>query len=448
VTIDPKDARDFDDAFCLEPRAAGGSTLWIHIADVSHYVREGSLLDREARARGNSTYLVDRVIPMLPESLSNGLCSLLPNVDRLTVCVEFALSDDGIVEGAKFYPAVIRSQRRFTYEEVSAILAKKPANAIERMLVAADRIASRMRRRRFSSGAFDLEMPETKIHLDAAGRVSRVSPASHDSAHRLIEEFMLLANEAVAAHLARQKKPMLHRIHEEPEPDRIASFRATVQKSRVRCGDLRQRAEVQDLLARLRESQDGALLRVGFLKAMSRARYATQPLGHYGLAKEHYTHFTSPIRRYADLVVHRLLRRVGASSPSKSSEAELSEIANHVSATERNSAAAERVSKVVKLLAHFADQLRTGKHDRYTATIVAVREFGFFVDLEGLGIGGLVRESRSRREVGDRLEVEVEGIDPGRREARFKVVRSDDSRTLEQPAARVNRPARLGTLRE
>lgn len=207
ITIDPDDAKDFDDAICLQPAAHGQWKVWVHIADVSHYVKPGSALDTEARKRGNSTYLVDRVIPMLPEALSNELCSLKPQVDRLTKCVEFLVSAEGRVLHTRFYPAIIHSQHRFTYQEALAILQRAPTTPIERLLHDAHQLAQKIRRRRFQAGSLALDFPETKIRLDAHGRVLRLEKLENDVSHQLIEEYMLLANEAVATRLMSLHRP-------------------------------------------------------------------------------------------------------------------------------------------------------------------------------------------------------------------------------------------------
>ena len=270
----------------------------MHIADVSHYVKPGTALDDEARQRGNSTYLVDRVIPMLPEALSNELCSLKPDVDRLTKCVEFLVANDGRVLNTKFYPAVIHSQRRFTYQEVLTILQRPPNDAIERMLHDAHELAQRIRRRRFKAGSLELDFPEMKIRLDEQGRVLRIEKLENDVSHQLIEEYMLLANEAVAGRLMRQNLPAIYRVHEAPDERRLNEYREEILSHHVPCGNLSKRPEVQKLLQKLDTIPIGAALKIGFLRSLMRARYAVEPLGHYGLAKREYTHFTSPIRRY------------------------------------------------------------------------------------------------------------------------------------------------------
>ena len=377
ITIDPDDAKDFDDAICLEKTSVEQWRLWVHIADVSHYVKPGTALDEEARKRGNSTYLVDRVIPMLPEALSNELCSLKPNVDRLTKCVEFLISHDGRVLNTKFHAAVIHSQRRFAYGQVLAILQREPADdPVEQMLHQAHALAQKIRKHRFKNGSLDLDFPETKIRLDETGKILRIEKNENDISHQLIEEYMLLANEAVATRLMNLRAPAIYRVHEEPDARRLQEYRQEVMAHNVQCGNLSQPSEVQKLLAKLGILPIGSALKIGFLKSLMRACYSVEPLGHYGLAKKKYTHFTSPIRRYADLVVHRaLFDKIAAR------ESALKEIAEHISVTERNSADAERDSKDVKLFAFLKAQLESGEPTKYPALVTDVRNFGFFVDV-------------------------------------------------------------------
>jgi ribonuclease R len=434
VTIDPDDARDFDDAFFLAHQRDGTWRLWVHIADVSHYVRAGSALDEEASVRGNSTYLVDRVIPMLPEALSNEICSLKPHVDRLTKCVEFVLAPDGQVRHAEFYPAVIHSKRRHSYQDAFALIDGKrpPRDEIDHMLLNAHTLAQRIRARRMANGSLDLDFPERKIRLDAAGRVNRVEIMENDASHQLIEEFMLLANEAVAAELVRRSAPAVHRIHEPPDPERLEEFGQECRAQRIPCGDLTVRAEVVKLLKRLKTHPSGPALRIGLLRSLKRARYSPEPLGHYGLAKTRYTHFTSPIRRYADLLVHRAVFGI---HDTRLSSRSLAQTADHISQTERVSGDAEQDSKQVKLLAFLSSQLETRKRARYGATITEMRRFGFFVDVDSLGLRGLVslrdcaddfyqwnpathtftgRRHRRVLRLGDKIEVLVCRVNPER----------------------------------
>ena len=302
VTIDPIDARDFDDAISVQRIAGRRWKVWVHIADVSHYVKPKSALDKEARRRGNSTYLIDRVIPMLPEALSNELCSLKPNVDRLARSVEFTLSDSGKIEKVGFHSTIICSKHRYAYEEALAILQRPAKNDKERMIHYADRIAQKLRKIRFRSGALNLDMPEHKVLLDTKGKLKEVRRVENDVSHQLIEEFMLLANEAVAKEIKRLKVKALHRIHETPDPEKLDALRAQVILMGLRAGNLADQKQAVKFLSSLKGHPLEDVLRVGYLRCMKRACYSTHPLGHYGLAKKDYVHFTSPIRRYADLL--------------------------------------------------------------------------------------------------------------------------------------------------
>jgi ribonuclease R len=439
VTIDPEDAKDFDDAICLQRVGHDHWKLWVHIADVSHYVKPGTVLDEEAARRGNSTYLVDRVVPMLPEALSNELCSLKPNVERLTKCAEFLLSAEGQVLKTQFYPALIRSQRRYNYREVFDLLQRHSQDSIEQMLHDANALTQRIRRARFKAGSLDLDFPESKIRLDEEGRVLRIEKVENDVSHQLIEECMLLANEAVAARLMALNRPALYRIHEPPDDRKLREYREDVLSHHITCGNLTNRHEVQRLLEKLNHLPIGQALKIGFLRSLMRARYAVEPLGHYGLAKKKYTHFTSPIRRYADLVVHRaLFQQPGQRVTMRP----LQEVADHISETERNSDDAERDSRDVKMFAFLIAQLKSARSPGYPALVTDVRNFGFFVDVPGLGMSGLVPLSglsddfyqfeatrsqlvgrRTRRvfKLGDKVEVQVAKVDTFKRQVDFKL---------------------------
>ncbi|MGB0578079.1 MAG: ribonuclease R [Limisphaerales bacterium] len=461
ITIDPDDAKDFDDAICLERTPDGNWKLWVHIADVSHYVKPGSALDEEARKRGNSTYLVDRVIPMLPEALSNELCSLKPDVDRLTKCVEFLIGNDGRVLKSRCYPAIIHSQRRYSYQEALQVLRGKPQGPLEKMLCDANRLAQKIRRHRFRNGSLDLDFPENKIRLDDHGKVLRIERLENDESHQLIEEFMLLANEAVASKLMQSRKPTVYRVHEEPEAKRLAEYREDVLSHNIPCGNLSKPGEVQKLLRRLSDLPIGPALKIGFLKSLMRARYAAEPLGHYGLAKQKYTHFTSPIRRYADLIVHRSLfgKKPGNAGAMK-------ETADHISRTERNSADAERDSKDVKLYAYLNAQLKSGNPHRYPALVTDIRNFGFFVDVEDLGMSGLVPLStldddfyifdpqrhqvvgrRTRRVIrlGDTVDVQVSKVDHLKKRVDFRLAATGKKRGKTK---RYSKPKESGPRRD
>src|SRR5213596_3698060 len=318
VTIDPDDARDFDDAIQVE-KTNSGWQLSVHIADVAAYVEPGSALNREARRRGNSVYLPDRVIPMLPERLSNGVCSLNPGVDRLTHSVFINFDKNGVAKRARFAKSVIRSAQRLTYKQAYAILKSSARDQLSEQLHLAWRLASLLRRKRFEHGSLDLDFPEVKVRLDETGKPVRLERIDNDESHQLIEECMLAANEAVARELKMRAMPTIYRVHENPDPEKLAEYREFVLSFNYKVGDLAHRAELQRLLASIRGKPEEQALKIGLLKSLKRARYASQPLGHYGLAKPNYLHFTSPIRRYADLVVHRALGRDGTPLPSTTS---------------------------------------------------------------------------------------------------------------------------------
>src|SRR3989440_3156205 len=317
VTVDPDDARGFDDAIDIAKIDNGaGWRLGVHIADDSAYVTPGNTLDREALRRGNSVYLPDRVLPMLPERLSNGVCSLNPGVDRLTHSVFIEFDKNGAVKRARFARSVIRSAHRLTYKQAYAILTSPPRDRLGERLHLAWELAFLLRRKRFEHGALDLDFPEVKVLVDKQGHPIRLERIENDESHQLIEEFMLAANEAVARELKKRAVPTVYRVHENPDPEKLAEYREFVLSFNYRAGDLTHRTELQRLLAAIRGKPEEQALKVALLKSLKRARYAPQPLGHYGLAKANYLHFTSPIRRYADLVVHRALGRDGTPLPS------------------------------------------------------------------------------------------------------------------------------------
>jgi ribonuclease R len=307
------------------------------------------------------------------------------------------------------------------------------------MLHEANTMAQKIRRARFKAGSLDLDFPETKILLDEQGKVLRIEKVENDISHQLIEEFMLLANEAVAGRLMALNRPAIYRIHEPPDEKRLEEYREEVLSHRIQCGNLSNRREVQKLLEKLNGLAIGQALKIGFLRSLMRARYATEPLGHYGLAKKKYTHFTSPIRRYADLVVHRALFQKPGQHLAAGA---LQEIAGRISETERNSDDAERDSRDIKLFAFLIAQLKSAHPQRYRALVTDVRNFGFFVDVPGLGMSGLVPLSgitddfyqfdsvrsqlvgrRTRRviKLGDQVEVQIAKVDTFKRQVDFKL---------------------------
>jgi ribonuclease R len=474
VTIDPDDARDFDDAINVTTlrNARGETTGWelgVHIADVSHYVRPGTAMDREAVHRGNSTYLADRVLPMLPERLSNGICSLKPHVERLTFSAFMEFTRAGKMKSARFARTVIRSAARLSYRQAFAILQGKemvpplppslerearglatlaegaPVRiepAVARAVREAWDLASVLRQRRFENGSLDLDFPEVKVWLDGRGKAVRLEKVENDISHQLIEECMLMANEAVALELKNRLIPAVYRIHENPDPERLQEFRELAKLHGVNVGDLTQRREVQKALAGIRGLPEEYALKLQFLKSLKRAAYSPKPLGHYGLAKVNYAHFTSPIRRYADLVVHRSLARATSSRPAKFSAtpAELGQIAEHISETERTSADAEKESVLLKKMEYFQNQLNSRRPDEFRAVVVEVKPFGLLVELPDALMTGMIhvtalpddyyvyddvrrclvgRRTRRRYKMGDQIQVIVCRVDPARRQVDF-----------------------------
>jgi ribonuclease R len=470
VTIDPDDARDFDDAIDVERIPGGGWRLGVHIADVAAYVTPGSALDREAYKRGNSVYLPDRVIPMLPERLSNGVCSLNPNVNRLTHSVFLEFTKDGRTKSARFARTVIRSAKRLTYRQAFAILKAPPNDQLGERLHIAWELASLLRKNRFRDGSLDLDFPEVKVRLDENGKPIRLERIENDESHQLIEEFMLAANEAVARELKNRLVPTIYRVHENPDPDKLAEYRELILSYGYKVGDVSKRTELQRLLASLRGKPEEQALKIGLLKSLKRARYAPQPLGHYGLAKNNYTHFTSPIRRYADLVVHRGLAERDQSRRARTDMGSITAIAEHISETERVAADAEMDGVKMKKLEFFQRQLDARDPQVFQATVLEVKNFGLVVELPDVLITGLVhvssmtddfyafdptqrrligRQSRRRFSVGDELKVYVARVDVFKRQVDFAIAdqRPGKSQGSKPPRRRKRRSSAFAKLR-
>jgi len=472
ITIDPDDARDFDDAIHVQKIDNGGWHLGVHIADVAAYVEPESALDREARRRGNSVYLPDRVIPMLPERLSNGVCSLNPGVDRLTHSVFIHFDKNGVTRSARFARSVIRSAHRLTYKQAYAILKSPPRDQLGERLHLAWELGALLRQKRFAHGALDLDFPEVKVWVDQKGYPVKLERVENDESHQLIEEFMLAANEAVARELKKRAIPTIYRVHEKPDPEKLAEYREFVLSFNYTVGDLTHRPELQRLLASIRGKPEEQALKVALLKSLKRARYDPQPLGHYGLAKTNYLHFTSPIRRYADLVVHRALGggppaagdgpARSASPPYHPNMNEIASIAEHISLTERTAADAEIESEQTKKLEFFQRQLDERNPQIFQAAIVDVRNYGLMVELPDALITGLVhvssltddfylfeptrrqligRRSRKRFSVGDQLRVFVARVDAFKRQVDFAIALASDESTKIRPSKKQRRSA-------
>ena len=440
-TIDPDDAKDFDDAIQIE-HIPDGWRVGIHIADVSHYVKPKSALDKEAHERGNSVYLVDRVIPMLPEALSNGICSLKQGVDRCAFTVFAEITRGGKIQSVRFSKSLIRSAARLTYKQAFEILKKPPGkDMLSERVHAAWELSSMLRKKRFAAGSLELDFPEIKVRLDEEGKPIRLEKVENDISHQLIEELMLLANELVARELKHRKQPALYRIHENPDPDKLLEFREFASSQGIKAGDLTQRRELQKLLAGLTGKTYAAAVRIALLKSLKRARYFPEPLGHYGLSKPDYTHFTSPIRRYSDLIVHRALERQLGLTKSGPDSSALGTIAEHISTTERTAADAERESVKLKKLEFFQIQAGSEKRQKFQAMIMEARNFGLFVELPEFLLTGLIhisalegdfyvhdaargrlvgRRTRKTYQVGDMINVCVDRVDMFKQQVDFK----------------------------
>jgi ribonuclease R len=401
---------------------------------------------------------------MLPERLSNGVCSLNPGVDRLTHSVFVHFDKNGNTKSAHFARSVIRSAHRLTYKQAYAILTSPPRDQLGERLHLAWELAALLRKGRFERGALDLDFPEVKVRLDEQGHPIRLERIENDESHQLIEEFMLAANEAVARELKKRTIPTIYRVHENPEPEKLAEYREFVLSFNYRVGDLTHRAELQRLLASTRGKPEEQALKIALLKSLKRARYSALPLGHYGLAKANYLHFTSPIRRYADLVVHRALGREGTPSPSVGTRTtgrrsrsdtpyqpdsrEMASIAEHLSITERTAADAEIDAAQMKKLEFFQRQLDQRNPQIFRASIVDVRNYGLMVELPDALITGLIhvssltddfylfeparrqligRRSRKRFSVADELSVFVARVDTFKRQVDFAIAQSSET---------------------
>jgi len=460
VTIDPARARDHDDAVFAEPDG-DGTRLWVAIADVSHYVPAGSALDREARARANSVYLPDRVVPMLPERLSGDLCSLRPGEDRPALAVELHVDAEGAPQRRRVVRAWIRSSAKLAYEEAAAVMAgdARADGAVASSLAALAAATRRLRALRHAQGSLDLELPEAEPVVDAEGRVVAIGPAARTEAHRAIEDAMLAANRVVAQWLVEAGRPALHRVHEPPDPKGLAGLEPVLAGLGLWPARLRRAPEADDLPAladAARASAAAGPVHALLVRAMRQAHYADAPLGHFALGFAHYLHFTSPIRRYADLVVHRAVKALlaerrapGARAPGRGPRAQLAELAEHLSLRERAAAQAEWKALDWKRAALLLR--RVG--ERFTGRVSAVAAPGVFVALEAVFGDGLlpawalprgarldlrhmsVAIGRERIRLGDRLEVTLAAVDPAR--GRFRLALADQSeRKRSAPRAR------------
>ncbi len=442
ITIDPEDAKDFDDALSIEILENGNYSVGIHIADVSHYVKAKSAIDSEALNRGNSVYLVGRVIPMLPEKLSNNICSLVPDEERLTYSVVVELTKRCKIVDYQIKKSIIKSKRRFTYEEVQKIIEGEDGEFREDVLQL-HQLAQTLRKKRHKEGSIEFSTPEVKFELDEDGIPVRVYKKAIKQSNMLVEEFMLLANKITAQHIGRPKKgeekPFVYRIHDLPDKEKLYEFSKFI-KSLGYSFDPNASSksnQFQILMENVRGHEEETLINELAIRSMAKAIYSVNNIGHYGLGFKYYTHFTSPIRRYSDLIVHRLLfQYLDGEKIYKYSYNELEDISEHVSTTERSAVDAERLSVKIKQIEYLQGHLG----EEFHAIISGITHFGIFVKLTEILAEGLIKvrdlegdfyvydekkyaligkRSKQQFRLGDKIQVKLVRVDPDKSEVDF-----------------------------
>ena len=470
VTIDSEDAKDLDDAVHVERLGPDLFRLGVHIADVSHYVRENSPLDLEARLRGTSVYLVDRVIPMLPHRLSNGICSLNQGEDRLTLSASMDIDPSGRITRYEIFPSVIRVRTRLSYKIVRSILADKDATLREQysplvpMLETMEQLADILRKKRSRRGAIDFDLPEIKVLLDDQGRTIGLDKRMRTVSESIIEEFMLAANETVAEHMDRREIPFVYRVHADPDPEKMAKLADLLRSFGQHIGawtEVRP-MDLQKALAWMEGRPEEKMVSTLMLRSLKQARYEAENAGHFGLAAKYYTHFTSPIRRYPDLIVHRLLHETMKGPLSAERREQLMQLLPKIAADssdrERAATEAERESVDMKTAEYMVQFIG----EEFPATIAGVTSFGFFVELEN-GVEGLVHISsleddyyqykeeqhcllgdrlKNRYRLGDAVTVRLARANPIDRTIDFTLASSPVKRSLRSSRTTFTQPAR------
>ena len=449
VTIDGEDAKDFDDAVCCQPMSKGQYRLWVAIADVSHYVIPESAIDKQASIRGNSVYFPGRVVPMLPEALSNGICSLNPNVDRLCMVAEMVINDQGQIRQPNFYRAVIHSKNRLIYDDVSDFLKNDSAPSLSEdvwtMLKNLYQVYHALLKARLARGAIELDSIETKVVFDQSKKIEKLVPVVRNDAHRIIEECMLAANVAVASFIESQGRTSIYRVHEQPDVEKMKSLQTFLGEFGIECrfSEKTQPKQFQAVLEKIRLREEKQVLETVMLRSLKQAQYAIENLGHFGLGYKVYTHFTSPIRRYPDLIVHRILGDlIDHQQRQIYSDERLTQLAQTCSMTERRADEATRDVLTWLKCIYIKDKIG----QVFDGTITAVTSFGLFVTIKDVFVEGLVHVTSLKNDyyifdalrhrlvgerthqvyhLGDAIKVLVARVDADARKIDFDLVKED-----------------------